>query len=39
LNTLVRVLAAIPRDWPRARASETPSMLTAIAKLLQIFAA
>lgn len=27
----------IPRDWPRAKASETPSILTAIAKLLQIF--
>lgn len=39
LNTFVRVLAEIPRDWPRARASETPSMLIAIAKLLQIFAA
>lgn len=39
LNTFVRVLAEIPRDWPRAKASETPSILTANAKLLQIFAA
>lgn len=39
LNTFVKVLAATPRDWPRARASDTPSMLTAIAKLLHIFAA
>lgn len=39
LKIFVSVLAVIPRDWPRAKASETPSMLTAIAKLLQIFAA
>lgn len=39
MNTFVRVFAEIPRDWPRAKASETPSILTAIAKLLQIFAA
>lgn len=39
MNTFVRVFAEIPRDWPRAKASETPSMLTANAKLLQIFAA
>lgn len=39
LKIFVSVLAVIPKDWPRAKASETPSMLTAIAKLLQIFAA
>lgn len=39
MNTFVRVFAEIPRHWPRAKASETPSILTAIAKLLQIFAA
>jgi len=33
------VVAETPRDWPRARASDIPSMLTAKAKLLQIFAA
>lgn len=38
-NIFVRVLADIPSDWPSVRASDTPSMLTAIAKLLQIFAA
>lgn len=38
-NIFVSVLADIPSDWPRVRASDTPSILTAIAKLLQIFAA
>lgn len=38
LNIFVKVPAETPRDWPRARASDTPSMLTAIAKLLHIFA-
>jgi hypothetical protein len=39
LNIFVKVLAETPRDWPRARASDIPSILTAKAKLLQIFAA
>lgn len=39
LKILVRVLAVMPKPWPRAKASDTPSMLTAIAKLLQILAA
>jgi len=39
LNISVKVLAATPSDWPRARASDIPSMLTAKARLLQIFAA
>lgn len=39
LNISVKELAETPRDWPRARASDIPSMLTAKAKLLQIFAA
>jgi len=38
LSTLVRVVAAIPRDWPTASASDTPIMLIAIARLLHIFA-
>ena len=38
-KTFVRVPADIPSDWPRTKASDTPSMLTANAKLLQIFAA
>lgn len=39
LKMSVTVVALIPRFWPRAKASETPSMLIAIAMLLHIFAA
>lgn len=39
LNIFVRVVAEIPKDWPSVNPSDTPSILTANAKLLQIFAA
>lgn len=39
LIIFVKVSAGIPSDWPRTKASDTPSILTPIAKLLQIFAA
>lgn len=38
LNIFVKVVALMPNDCPSAKASETPSILTPIAKLLQIFA-
>lgn len=38
LNTFVKTLASTPRLWPRENASDTPTMLIAIARLLHILA-